>query len=183
VPALTLLFTSQVAAYPFNVADKAGLETLYGVLPLPRRSVLYGHYAWAIAVFLATAAAGTALALLLARVQAVPFGGRILAMLTLSWGLFAVNVAIQFPLLIRFGYTRISALSTTLPLTLVVFAVVRLHPHLTVESVQPWLPLAWAAGMAAIVTSAAVAMTADRQRVRLVRPQRMRNGAGKPVIR
>jgi hypothetical protein len=159
VPALTLLFTSQVAAYPFNVADKAGLETLYGVLPLPRRSVLYGHYAWAIAVFLTTAAVGTALALLLARVQAMPFGGRILAILTLSWALFAVNVAIQFPLLIRFGYTRISALSTTLPLTLVVF-----------ESVQPWLPLAWAAGVAAIVTSAAVAMTADRRRVRYSRP-------------
>ena len=170
VPALTLLFTSQVAAYPFNVADKAGLETLYGVLPLPRRSVLYGHYAWAIAVFLTTAAVGTALALLLARVQAMPFGGRILAILTLSWALFAVNVAIQFPLLIRFGYTRISALSTTLPLTLVVFAVVRLHPHLTIESVQPWLPLAWAAGVAAIVTSAAVAMAADRRRVRYSRP-------------
>jgi hypothetical protein len=26
-------------------------------------------------------------------------------------------------------YTRISTLSTTLPLTLIVFAVVRLHPH------------------------------------------------------
>ena len=124
VPALVLLLTPQIAAYPFVVADKAGLETLYAVLPLPRRSVLYGHYAWAMASFLATVTAGTALALLLARAQAVPFGGRTLVtLLTLSWALFAVNVAIQFPLLIRFGYTRISVLGTTLPLALVMLAV------------------------------------------------------------
>ena len=74
VPALVLLLTSQVAAYPFVVADKAGLETLYAVLPLPRRTVLYGHYAWAMASFVATAAVGTALALLFARAQSVPLG-------------------------------------------------------------------------------------------------------------
>ena len=71
-----LLVTSQVAAYPFLVADKAGLETLYAVLPVPRRAVLHGHYAWALACFAATAAVGTAMALLLARARSVPFGGR-----------------------------------------------------------------------------------------------------------
>lgn len=30
---------------------------------------------------------------------------------------------------IRFGYTRVSVLSGTLPLALVVYAVIRLHPH------------------------------------------------------
>lgn len=72
VPGLVLLFTSQIAPYPFNVADKAGLETLYAVLPLSRRSVVFGHYAWAAACFVATATVGTALAVLLARIQAVP---------------------------------------------------------------------------------------------------------------
>jgi hypothetical protein len=82
--------------------------------------VLYGHYAWAMASFVVTATVGTALVLLLARTEAVPFGSRTLVTaLTLSWALFAVNVAIQFPLLIRFGYTRISVLATTLPLALV----------------------------------------------------------------
>ena len=58
------------------------------------------------------------------RLEAVPFGGRTLVtVLTLSWALFAVNVAIQFPLLIRFGYTRISVLGTTLPLAVVMLAV------------------------------------------------------------
>jgi hypothetical protein len=165
VPALVLLVTSQIAAYPFLVADKAGLETLYAVLPLPRRSVLYGHYAWATASFLATAAVGTALAVVFARVEAVPFGAHMLVtVLTVSWALFAVNVAIQFPLFIRFGYSRISVVGTTVPLAVVTLAVVRLH--LTMTSIETWVPLLWPAGVAAIVISATVAMTADHRRVR-----------------
>jgi hypothetical protein len=163
VPALVLLVTSQVAAYPFLVADKAGLETLYAVLPLPRRSVLYGHYAWAIASFLATAAAGTALALVFARAKAAPFGEHTLAtVLAVSWALFAVNVAIQFPLFIRFGYSRISVLGTTVPLAVITLAVVRLH--LTMTSVETWVPLLWPAGVAAIAISATVAMSVDGRR-------------------
>jgi hypothetical protein len=165
VPALVLLVTSQIAAYPFLVADKAGLETLYAVLPLPRRSVLYGHYAWATASFLGTAAVGTALAVVLARVEAVPFGEHTLVtVLAVSWALFAVNVAIQFPLFIRFGYSRISVVGTTVPLAVVTLAVVRLH--LTMTSIETWVPLLWPAGVAALVLSATVAMTADHRRVR-----------------
>ena len=163
VPALVLLVTSQIAAYPFLVSDKAGLETLYAVLPLPRRSVLYGHYAWAVGCFLATAAAGTALAVVFARVEAVPFGGRtLLNVLAVSWALFAVSVAIQFPLFIRFGYSRISVLGTTVPLAVITLAVVRLH--LTMTSVETWVPLLWPAGVAAIAISATVAMSVDGRR-------------------
>jgi hypothetical protein len=173
VPALVLIVTPQIAAYPFVVADKAGLETLYNVLPVPRRSVLYGHYTWAVACFLATATVGTPLALVLARAHAVPFAGRtLLAVLTLSWALFAVNVAVQFPLLIRFGYTRISVLATTLPVVLVMYAVLKLHVFPSIAAVQVWLPLMGGAGVAAMVASVAVAMTADQGRVRYGRPER-----------
>ncbi|MFB7502943.1 ABC-2 transporter permease [Streptomyces broussonetiae] len=163
VPALALLLAPLIAVHPFVVADKAGLETLYAVLPLPRRTVLLGHYAWALASFIATVTAGTALAVLLARAEGVQLGGRTLVtMLTLSWTLFAVNIAIQFPLLIRFGYARISVLGTTMPLALVMLAVYRLHP--TIASIQTWLPLLWVAGAAAIVTSAGLATHTPRPR-------------------
>jgi len=166
VPALVLLVTSQVAAYPFVVADKAGLETLYAVLPLPRRAVLLGHYAWAVAAFVATATVGTTLALLLAWGESVPFGGRTLVtVLTLSWAMFVVTVAIQFPLFVRFGYSRISVLCTFLPLAVIMLAVTRLHLTIaTFASIQAWLPVLWVAGAAAIVGSAAVAMAADHRR-------------------
>jgi hypothetical protein len=163
VPALVVLLAPLIAVQPFVVADKADLETLYAVLPVPRRTVLLGHYAWALESFLATALAGTAVSALLARAEGLPFGGRdLMTMVTLSWALFALNIAIQLPLLIRFGYARISVLGTTMPLALVLLAVYRLH--LTITSVESWLPLLWAAGAAAIATSALLAAHASRPR-------------------
>ena len=160
IPALALLLAPLVAAQPFMVADKADLQTLYAVLPLSRRTVLLGHYAWALLSFLAIVITGTALAALLAQAQDMPFGGRSLAtLLTLSWALFAVNISIQLPLLIRFGYTRISVLATTVPLALVMLTVIRVH--LDLRSIQNWLPLFWAAGAIAIATSAALASHAS----------------------
>jgi uncharacterized membrane protein YhaH (DUF805 family) len=103
----------------------------------------------------------------------VPFSGRdFLTMLTLSWALFAINVAIQFPLLIRFGYTQVSILATTLPVALVMYAVLKLHVFSSIAAVQVWLPLIGGAGVAALVASVAVAMTADQRRVRYGRPRR-----------
>jgi hypothetical protein len=160
VPVLALFFTTTVACYPLHIADKANLDTLYGILPLRRRSVIYGHYAWALAAYLVTVPIGATLAVLLARAEDVPFGGRTLIdVLTASWVLFAVSVAIQLPLLIRFGYSRINALSATLPLALLSLTVLRLHVSLS--SLQPWLPLFCAAGVAVIVASAAVAVAVD----------------------
>lgn len=162
-PALVFFFTSQFAPYPFNVADKADLETLYGVLPLPRRSVLYGHYAWAVTLFVATASVSATLAMLFSRAQSVPFsGGALVMVLTLAWALFAVTTAIQFPLLVWFGYTRAGVLGVALPLAVVVGAVYRLH--LTMPSTRVWLPTLWIAGGVALMASAAVAVVVDRNR-------------------
>ena len=165
VPALVFFFTTQFAPYPFNVADKAGLDTLYAVLPIRRRSVLFGHYAWAVALFAVTVTVSAVLAVILARVQSVSFSGQTLATaLPLSWVLFAVNVGIQFPLLIRFGYTRVSVLGTALPLAFVMGIVYKLH--VTISSIQNWLPVLWIAGVAALAVSVVVATTVDERRMR-----------------
>jgi hypothetical protein len=118
-----------------------------------------------VACFAATAVAGTALSVLLARVKAEPLGGReLLTTLTLSWAIFVINVAIQFPLFIRFGYSRISLLSTFLPLAVVMVAVTRLHRSIvSFAALQGWLPLIWVAGAAGIAASVAVARTAVRR--------------------
>ncbi|AUG75826.1 hypothetical protein CFP65_0905 [Kitasatospora sp. MMS16-BH015] len=162
VPALALLLAPLVAVQPFVVADKSGLDTLYAVLPVPRRALVLGHYAWALASFLATAGTGTALALLLTRAEGTPFAGRTLATaLTLSWALFALNIAIQLPLLLRYGYARTSVLGTTLPLALVMVAAVRLH--LTLTALHAWLPLLWAAGAAVLLLSLTLATRISRR--------------------
>jgi hypothetical protein len=161
VPSLALLLAPLAAVHPFVVADKEGLGTLYDVLPVPRRAVLLGHYAWALACFAATAATGAAFSVALARAEHVPYGARVLAtILTLSWLLFAVNIAVQLPLLTRFGYARVSVLGTTMPPALIMVGVLRLH--LTIAWVRHWLPLLWLAGAALLAASAALAVRASK---------------------
>ncbi|MBS2553713.1 hypothetical protein KGQ19_43360 [Catenulispora sp. NL8] len=69
VPGLILLCASTTAGFPFMVSDRADLETLYAVLPLTRRSLLVGHYLWALAIFAVTVGVGTPVALVLAQEQ------------------------------------------------------------------------------------------------------------------
>lgn len=153
LPALMLLAIVAVTPHPFSVADKAGLDILYGVLPLSRRAVVYGRYAWALASFLATAAIGIALEFGLATVQSLPFDASALfTVLTLCWAMFTINVAIQFPLLIRFGYSQMGVLATAMPLALIGVAIARLH--LTVPDSQIWRPALWVLGAVAFVASA-----------------------------
>jgi hypothetical protein len=162
VPALVLLLTSQFAAYPFQIGDKAGLETLYAVLPVARRTVLAGHYAWALTCFAVTAAVGTAVTLVAGAVRSAPIGGReLLTTVTLAWAIFVVNVAIQFPLFIRFGYSRISLMSTFLPIAVIMMALTRMHLRIvSFATLQEWLPVIWVAGAAVIGVSVAVAVSA-----------------------
>lgn len=165
VPALVMLSAPTTAGYPFLVSDRADLETLYGVLPLTRRSLVLGHYAWGLATFVVTAGVGTPVALLLARQQDIPFGGqKLAAVAALSWAAFVLNTSIQFPLFVRFGYTRAGMLGTALPIALVAVAAARTHTDLTPS--PTWtIPLA-VGGVALFGVSAAVAMVVDPRRVR-----------------
>jgi hypothetical protein len=161
VPALATLVAVSIANYPFNVGDKARLGTLYAVMPLTRRAVVTGHYVWAVATYLTATAIGTVVALVSAHVQSEAFGaGTVGTDLALSWAAFAVVVAIQFPLFIRYGYTRTSAIATGLPLAAILGIVYRLH--VSPASIQSWLPLIAVAATAVIVASAMIALRGYR---------------------
>lgn len=165
LPALVLLCAPQAAGYPFMVSDRADLDTLYAVLPLTRRSLLLGRYAWALATFVATAGVGIPVSLLLARQENVSFGGYVLtAIVAVSWALFALNISIQFPLFVRFGYTRAGMLGTTLPIVLVAF--VALRTHVDIKPGPAGLILLAAGGVVLFCASAAVAMALAPRRAR-----------------
>jgi hypothetical protein len=74
-------------------------------------------------------------------------------------------VAVQFPLFIRYGYTRINMLSTVLPLAFVGTLIARLH--LSLASIHAWMPWTWPAGAALIVASMAAAAVLDRQQLHI----------------
>ena len=165
VPGLVLLCAATTAGFPFMVSDRSDLETLYAVLPLTRRSLLLGHYLWATAVFAVTVGLGTPVALILARQQHDAFSGHTVAtVVTLSWAAFALTVSIQFPLFVRFGFTKSGLLATTLPISIVAVAATRLHLRYTPDATGFAL---FAAGGAALLAVSMVATT-------LVDPRRMR---------
>jgi ABC-2 family transporter len=165
LPALALLSASYTAGYPFVISDRADLDTLYAVLPLTRRSLLFGRYTWALATFVATAGVGIPVSLLLARQENVSLGGDTLTtVVALSWALFALNISIQFPLFVRFGYTRAGMLGTMLPIALVTIAAVRTHVDIKPDPV--WLVLLAVGGVVLFCASVAVAMALDPQRPR-----------------
>jgi ABC-2 family transporter protein len=164
LPALVLLGASVTAGYPFMIADKEDLATLYGVLPVTRRSLLLGHYVLALATFVVYAVVGTIEALVSAHVQNVPFSpSKLTAVLAISWVLFALNVAIKFPLFVRFGYTQIGMLGTTLPIA--VIAAVATRTHVSMPSAW-WLGVFAAASAIVLALSAVVAYALDPRRVR-----------------
>jgi hypothetical protein len=163
VPGLILLCASTTAGYPFMVSDRADLETLYAVLPLTRRSLLLGHYLWALAIFAVTAALGTPAALILARQQHIAFTGHAVAtVVALSWTAFALAVSIQFPLFVRFGFTRAGLLATTLPISLVALVASRVHLHFAPNTTV--LVLLAAGGAALLAASVVVATALDPRR-------------------
>lgn len=163
VPALILLCASTTAGYPFMVSDRSDLETLYATLPLSRRSLLLGHYVWALGIFVVTTGLGTPAALLLARQQHIAFAGHtVAAVMALSWVSFAVSISFQFPLYVRFGFTRAGLLATTLPISVVAVLAARLHLHVTPDSTV--LALAAAGGVALLGISVAATTAMDPRR-------------------
>ena len=163
LPALVLLAASVTAGYPFQISDKADLETLYAVLPLTRRSLLLGHYALALATFVGYAVIGSAEAVITAHLQGVPFGwGKFAAMLAISWALFALNISIRFPLFVRFGYSQVGMLGTTIPIALV--AVIVSRAHVSMPSAT-WLEVIAVAAVALFGASIAITLALDPRRV------------------
>jgi hypothetical protein len=157
VPALVLLSASPTAGHPFVVSERADLDTLYALVPLTRRSLLLGRYMWALAVFVIEAGVGIPVALLFAQVENVSFGGYTLgAIAALSWTVYALTISIQFPLFVRFGYSRAGMIGTSMPIILVAYAALKTHVNLRPDPV--WLILLAAGGVVLFCVSAAVAM-------------------------
>lgn len=168
LPALVLLSASVTAAYPFQISEKADLETLYAVLPLTRRSLLLGHYVSALATFVVYAVVGSLEAVIAAHAKHVAFGGSdFTAVLAVSWALFALNIAVKFPLFVRFGYSQVGMLGTTIPIAVV--GVIASRAHLSLPSTT-WLGLLAVAGVVLYGIAIAAALALDPRRVRRPEP-------------
>lgn len=172
---IAAVFATFLTSYPFAIADKFDLDTLYGMLPTSRRALVAGRFLLALGLYVAAAALGAVMSvgIALARDQAIATGDAALV-LAISFAIFAVVVALQHPFFWAMGYTRARAVSYV-PLLALAFGGALL-PLLGVDPTgAPLGSPASAGGVAALlvlggalalVASAAVSIRLDARRVR-----------------
>jgi hypothetical protein len=166
VPALVLAAIS-AAVLPCHISERARLDTLYAVLPLTRRSLLLGRYVWALATFVAPVAVGIPVSLLLARLENVSFpGDALMAIVAVSWALFALNISIMFPLFVRFGATQANMLSTIVPISALAGAAYSPARAYVLKPGPLWPGLLAVGCVILFCASAAVAMALNPRRAR-----------------
>ena len=149
----SVVYGSMLVSSPFAAADKYDLATLYGALPVARSRVVAGRYAFAFVYFLAAAAVGLVLTLAVGAVLGVTVTVPELGLLVaVSLALFALVVALQFPLYFWLGYNK-ARLLAMLPFVVLFVVVAALLPSLKTATVPP----AGSAATACVVVAAALA--------------------------
>lgn len=172
---MAAVFATFLASYPFAIADKNDLDTLYGMLPVSRRALVAGRYVFALALYVASTLLGGVMAAVIAAIRHEPVALADAALVAaISFAIYCVVVALQHPFFWAMGYTKARAVSYV-PLLALAFGT-SLLPLLGVDptgpgggagpSPQVLSVLLVAGGAAAYVASVAVSVRLDARRVR-----------------
>ncbi|MCB2176074.1 MAG: ABC-2 transporter permease [Actinomycetales bacterium] len=170
-PVMLMVMSVFVAAYPFAIAEKSDLDTLYGVLPVRQVSVVLGRYAFAFGLGLVAALVGSGVGLALAAAMGEPFEPAELGyLLVAATTIVGLMIALQFPLYFAFGYAR-ARLATFLPMFAVMGATVvamDVLPERSITLPAPGVLVVVALVLTAALTAASAALSVrlDARRVR-----------------
>lgn len=102
-----------IPAHLFSTDERAGLDLLYGLLPLRRRTVVVGRYATIALTVAASAGVGTLAAYGIAAVKQLPVDGMGVSTCYLAAAMLILP-AIQTPLFFMLGYAKARILNTAL---------------------------------------------------------------------
>jgi hypothetical protein len=134
---MSVVYAVLAASYPFAIADKNDLDTLYAVLPLRRSALVVGRYLYSLVVFTAATVAGGAVAMGIAvATDRVPTPTDAALLLAVSFLVFGGMVAVQYPLYLRLGYMR-SRLVANLPFMALLAGVLALGRWIEPASLPP----------------------------------------------
>ncbi|MGP6171164.1 ABC-2 transporter permease [Microbacterium sp. A196] len=101
------LVTSLMVSAPFLGDERGRLDTLYGVLPVSRSTVVIGRTVSIIAYYLVAAALATAVTVISAMVRGGQTDTEVLLIAhTVALAFVGLSMALQLPVLFRIGYTR-----------------------------------------------------------------------------
>ncbi|MCH1883348.1 ABC-2 transporter permease [Agrococcus sp. ARC_14] len=101
------LVTSLMVSAPFLGDEKGRLDTLYGLLPIARSTVVIGRVIALVTYYLSAAALATAVTLVMAAVrgdQVAP--GILLIAHAAAAAIVGLSLALQLPVFFRIGYSR-----------------------------------------------------------------------------
>ncbi|WP_114559534.1 ABC-2 transporter permease [Desertihabitans aurantiacus] len=101
------LVTSLMVSAPFLGDERGRLNTLYGVLPVSRRSVVLGRALSVLVYYLVAAVVGTVVTLVVAAVRgdALPAPELLVTVHAIAFAVVGVAMAVQLPALFRVGYS------------------------------------------------------------------------------
>jgi len=131
--AQTIVALGVIMAVPLNLFaadEQAGLELLYQILPIRKRTRVVGRYATVLLTTLAAVVVGTGSTLIEAAVTNVPSGGLLVGVGTLIAAALIVQ-AVQLPLYFALGYQRARLLNFAL------LAVAALLIILAIKQISP----------------------------------------------
>jgi hypothetical protein len=146
--------TSLMVSAPFLGDERGRLDTLYGVLPVSRGTVVIGRTLSIIAYYLTASALATGVTVVVAVIR----GGRVEPELLLiahgaALAFVGLSMAIQLPVLFRIGYSR-GRLVSYAPVFVIVGLAWLLQAtgaHVPFQAVFDAVPVAAIAGFAALI--------------------------------
>ncbi len=167
---MMVVYAVLMSSYPFAIADKNDLDTLYAVVPVRRSAQIAARYVYALVLFLMAVAAGAVLLVAITLVRGASFpsaseGGVLLAG---CFALFAVMVGLQYPIYVAFGYMR-ARLAAMLPFAMLMAAGMAFQSRFADLTPPPaWtaLPILVGGGLVVLVASALVAERLPRREAR-----------------
>jgi len=156
---MAVVYAVLMASYPFAVADRYDLETLYAVLPLSRSALVLGRYLFAVTLFLGTVVVAAGLVLAVAEVRGdLPTPSDLALLGAASFAVYALMVGVQYPMYTALGYMK-ARLVANLPFLVLFAGILFAAPRLDTErlpSPAVVVPLLLAVGTVALVVSWAV---------------------------
>lgn len=101
------LVTSLVLSTAFLGDERGGLDTLYGILPVSRRSIVIGRTLSLLAYYLLAAAIATIVTCVVAAVRSEAISVDLLLLLhAIALAIVGLSFSLQLPVFFRIGYAR-----------------------------------------------------------------------------
>lgn len=148
------LVTSLMVSTPFLGDERGHLDTLYGVLPVSRRTVVIGRALSVFTYYLVAALLATAVTVVTAMVRGSSIAVEIVLIAHASaFAFVGLSMALQLPVFFRIGYSRgrLMAYAPAFVVAGLAWIVQALGAHIPLQESLAGVPVSAVAGVGAVI--------------------------------